>query len=237
MKKDSYLKNITMFRKGLILISLLLCLLIFYIIHTKTTDQPESDRVNVAQQESVLEPSQNLVIQHEDFFTQLAQAAMERTSYAITYNPAYFKLDYPGGDVPADKGVCTDVVIRSYRRLGIDLQVKVHEDMKANFDLYPQKWGLKRPDTNIDHRRVPNLMVFFQRHGQVLPISNNPENYQPGDIVTWDLSRGITHIGIVSTQKTSDHTRYLLVHNIGAGPKLEDVLFNWKITGHYRYQS
>ncbi|MCK5706541.1 MAG: DUF1287 domain-containing protein [Candidatus Aureabacteria bacterium] len=173
-------------------------------------------------------------LDENDFFIKLAKAAEGRTKHSIRYNPAYVKIAYPGGDVPMDTGVCTDVVIRSYRKLGIDLQVKVHEDMKANFMKYPKMWRLMKPDPNIDHRRVPNLMTFFKRHGTVLEKSPEGNIYFPGDIVTWDLGGGVAHIGIVSTKKEKSH--YFVVHNIGAGPQLEDVLFNWKITGHYRYK-
>ncbi len=169
------------------------------------------------------------------FFEMLALAGEERTRHSVRYDPAYVKLKYPGGDVPPDRGVCIDVVIRSYRALGIDLQKEVHEDMKAHFSVYPRIWRLSKPDTNIDHRRVPNLMTFFKRHGTVLKKSTNARDYRPGDIVTWDLGRGITHIGIVTTKQTPDKKRFLISHNIGAGPQLEDVLFKWKITGHFRY--
>ncbi len=169
------------------------------------------------------------------FLEKLASAAVERTHHSVRYEPAYVAIAYPGGDVPADTGVCTDEVIRSYRKLGIDLQREVHEDMSQNFALYPRKWGRRRPDTNIDHRRVPNLQVFFSRKGESLAVSDKAADYAPGDVVTWDLGRGLTHIGIVANKKSDSSKRYLIVHNIGAGPKMEDVLFNWKITGHYRY--
>ncbi|HEX5706370.1 MAG TPA: DUF1287 domain-containing protein [Pyrinomonadaceae bacterium] len=166
----------------------------------------------------------------------LVEAAIERTRHEVRYDPTYFRIPYPGGDVPAEVGVCTDEVIRSYRKLGIDLQREVHEDMRSNFRLYPRNWGLKRPDTNIDHRRVPNLRVFFARKGQSLPVTARAEDYRPGDIVTWDLGGGLTHIGIVvGVRAEASPARFQIVHNIGAGPKMEDVLFNWTITGHYRY--
>ncbi|HYN86643.1 MAG TPA: DUF1287 domain-containing protein [Pyrinomonadaceae bacterium] len=166
----------------------------------------------------------------------LVEAALERTKHQVRYDPTYFRIPYPGGDVPAEVGVCTDEVIRSYRRLGIDLQREVHEDMRSNFRLYPRNWGLKRPDTNIDHRRVPNLRVFFSRKGESLPVTARAADYRPGDIVTWDLGGGLTHIGIVvGVRSGRDPERFQIVHNIGAGPKLEDVLFEWEITGHYRY--
>lgn len=161
---------------------------------------------------------------------------MERTHHTVRYDPAYVRIPYPNGDVPADTGVCTDEVIRSYRALGIDLQKEVHEDIAANFWSYPNhlRWMTARPDSNIDHRRVPNLMVFFSRKGESLPITSNAEDYTPGDLVAWDLGGGITHIGIVVDSK-SPSGRYRIVHNIGQGPHLEDVLFSWKIIGHYRY--
>jgi hypothetical protein len=165
----------------------------------------------------------------------LVAAAVERTSHEVEYDPSYFKLDYPGGDVPEGKGVCTDEVIRPYRALGIDLQKEVHEDMAANFSRYPTKFGLKTTDANIDHRRVPNLRVFFERKGKSLPITDEATDYHPGDIVTWDLNASQTHIGIVVDVPSATPGRYLIMHNIGRGPKLEDVLFAWKITGHYRY--
>jgi uncharacterized protein YijF (DUF1287 family) len=170
------------------------------------------------------------------FLDKLVEAAVERTSHEVRYDPTYFVLDYPGGDVPAEVGVCTDEVIRSYRVVGVDLQRLVHEDMGSDFAAYPRKWGLKRPDANIDHRRVPNLMVFFERQGAALPVTAEARNYRPGDVVTWDLGGGMTHIGIVvNVPSDADETRMQIVHNIGAGPKMEDVLFNWKLTGHYRY--
>jgi uncharacterized protein YijF (DUF1287 family) len=171
----------------------------------------------------------------KQFLEQFAAAALDRTQRAVRYDPAYVRLAYPGGDVPADTGVCTDEVIRAYRAVGIDLQKEVHEDMATNFSAYPRKWGRREPDPNIDHRRVPNLMVFFSRKGESLPITDRAEDYAPGDLVTWDLGRGLTHIGMVVDRKTLFTRRYMIVHNIGAGPKMEDVLFDWKITGHYRY--
>ncbi len=176
-----------------------------------------------------------VVYSQTGFGDRLSKAALELTNQKVTYAPSYFKIPYPNGDVPADKGVCTDVVIRAYRKLGIDLQKEVHEDIKANFSKYPRKWGLSKPDRNIDHRRVPNLMVFFTRHGNKLPVTNSAPDYLPGEIVCWDLGGGITHIGIVVEKKTSDDKRNLIVHNIGAGQVMEDCLFRFKIIGHYRY--
>ncbi|GAA0872285.1 DUF1287 domain-containing protein [Gangjinia marincola] len=166
---------------------------------------------------------------------ELASCAVELIKDDVTYDPAYFAMDYPNGDVPADKGVCTDVVIRAYRKLGVDLQQKVHEDMNANFDAYPPLWGLTSTDTNIDHRRVPNLMTYFERQGAMIPITKNTKDYLPGDVVAWNLGGAITHIGIVSNKRSKGAKNYLIVHNIGAGQVLEDILFKYKIIGHYRY--
>lgn len=156
---------------------------------------------------------------------------------AVFYDSDYRKIDYPNGDVPVYKGVCSDVIIRSYRGIGIDLQKLLHEDIKANFSAYPSKkiWGLTKPDTNIDHRRVPNLEVFFSRKGKIKPITNHSKDYVPGDIVSWRLDNGRPHIGIVVNKKSADNQRYLVMHNIGFGQVAEDVLFSWKITGHYTY--
>jgi uncharacterized protein len=173
--------------------------------------------------------------QRERFVAQLVAAALERTQHYEVYDPSYVKIPYPGGDVPDDRGVCSDVIIRAYRKVKIDLQKEVHEDMAAHFLLYPKLWGLLQPDPNIDHRRVPNLMVFFRRKGEVLPITRNPADYRPGDLVCWDLGRGIMHIGMVADRKSPDERRYLIVHNIGAGPRLEDILFGYPIIGHFRY--
>mgnify|MGYP001089680774 CR=1 FL=1 len=165
----------------------------------------------------------------------LSNAALELTKQQVTYDPSYFSIEYPNGDIPSNKGVCTDVIIRAYRKLGIDLQTEIHEDMKAHFNKYPKNWGLTKTDKNIDHRRVPNLMTFFERKGTSKVTSNNPSDYIPGDVVCWNLSGGLTHIGIVIQQKSSDGKRNLIVHNIGAGQVIEDCLFDFKIIGHYRY--
>lgn len=174
---------------------------------------------------------------HRQFLQNLSAAAIERTHHYVRYDSAYVRIPYPGGDVPADTGVCTDEIIRSYRALGIDLQREVHEDMVHNFSAYPRSWRwlLAKPDPNIDHRRVPNLMVFFLRKGESLPITDRAEDYSPGDLVTWDLGGGVPHIGIVVDRRSPQTGRYMVVHNIGQGPQLEDVLFDWKITGHFRY--
>ena len=163
-------------------------------------------------------------------------SAMEQTQTTVRYAPAYTALAYPGGDVPADRGVCTDVVIRSLRAAGVDLQRLVHEDMKAHFSAYPREWGLAHPDPNIDHRRVPNLATFFTRQGKALPVTASAADYLPGDILSWKLPGGLAHVGVVVDQvSTADPARRLVVHNIGEGAKMEDVLFAFQVTGHFRY--
>jgi uncharacterized protein YijF (DUF1287 family) len=169
------------------------------------------------------------------FSKKLVDAAVERTKHIVRYNGAYRNINFPNGDVPDDIGVCTDVVIRSYRKLGIDLQKDLHEDMKQNFFLYPRLWGLTKPDTNIDHRRVPNLRTFFIRNGVVLPVTQNSNDYVAGDIVTWMLPGNLAHIGIVIDLRSEDGNKPFIVHNIGLGPVIEDILFDYQITGHYRY--
>ncbi len=171
------------------------------------------------------------------FEEDLVEAALYRTTQNITYDGRYRVIDYPNGDVPSNIGVCTDVVIRSYRSLGVDLQALVHEDMTRAFSEYPSKriWGMNKTDRNIDHRRVPNLAVFFERHGQKLPVSSNSSDYKAGDIVTWSLVGNLPHIGIVSDTLSTASGNPLIVHNIGSGPKLEDMLFTATITGHYRF--
>ncbi|MGY5451669.1 DUF1287 domain-containing protein [Agarivorans sp. MS3-6] len=180
--------------------------------------------------------SLSLIGQVQALENELVLAALKRTQQPVTYDGSYFSLDYPNGDVPAHLGVCTDVVIRSYRAIGIDLQVQVHEDMQQHFAAYPSTriWGLSRTDKNIDHRRVPNLQVFFARNGESFSITHRADSYLPGDIVTWMLPGNLPHIGIV-TDKLAPSGRPKIVHNIGLGPQLEDMLFDYKITGHYRY--
>ncbi|HEX8888689.1 MAG TPA: DUF1287 domain-containing protein [Pyrinomonadaceae bacterium] len=165
----------------------------------------------------------------------VVEAALEQTKYTRYYDQSYTKISYPGGDVPLERGACTDVIIRAFRKGGVDLQKEVHEDMEQNFAAYPAKWGLKSPDPNIDHRRVPNLRTFFERKGKSLPVTNRAEDYLPGDVVTWDLGGGSDHIGVVTNLWSDETQNYLIVHNMGGGAKVENVLFAWRITGHYRY--
>jgi uncharacterized protein YijF (DUF1287 family) len=169
----------------------------------------------------------------ESVATRLVEAARAQVGVTVSYDPAYRKLAYPNGDVTPDRGVCTDVVIRAYRALGLDLQRLVHEDMTSAWAEYPQLWGLKKPDSNIDHRRVPNLATYFRRRGAKLAVSADPRDYAPGDVITWRLASGVPHIGIVSDRRSGD--RPLVIHNIGAGTKEEDVLFANVVTGHFRF--
>lgn len=166
---------------------------------------------------------------------QLVESAIDQTRVTTGYDPSYVGIDYPGGDVPLETGVCSDVVVRAFRKAGIDLQKVIHDDMARAWSVYPRKWGASRPDPNIDHRRVLNLMIYFGRQGKTLPVTTDREDYLPGDIVTWDLSSGVEHIGIVVNTWSESTKGYKIVHNIGAGARNEDVLLNWKITGHYRY--
>jgi uncharacterized protein YijF (DUF1287 family) len=166
---------------------------------------------------------------------QLVAAAIARTREPEVYDGSYQRIPYPMGDVAEDRGVCTDLVIRSYRALGVDLQQLVHEDMAREFAAYPQYWGLPGPDPNIDHRRVPNLETYFRRAGAALPISQDPAAYRAGDLVSWRLPGNLPHIGIVTDQRTPDGKRPIVAHNIGNGPELEDMLFAFPITGHFRY--
>jgi uncharacterized protein YijF (DUF1287 family) len=170
------------------------------------------------------------------FSRELSAAALERTQHTVRYEGSYRSISYPNGDVPKELGVCTDVVIRAYRALAIDLQRDLHREMKAHFDEFPKSWGASAPDTNIDHRRVPNLSTFFERKGEVLAVSAEGGDYRPGDLVTWTVAGNLPHIGIVVDQRSTDGKRPLVVHNIGRGPKLEDMLFDYPITGHYRYE-
>lgn len=174
-------------------------------------------------------------VAQNDFCYRLADSAATLVRQKVTYDLSYYSIAYPNGDVPVDRGVCTDVIIRAYRKLNIDLQQLVHEDMRNHFSQYPRAWSMTGTDKNIDHRRVPNLMTFFKRSGASLPVSENAIDYKPGDIVCWSLNRGMKHIGLVVKQKSADKKRHLIVHNIGDGQVLEDWLFNYPIIGHYRY--
>ena len=172
------------------------------------------------------------------FCCKLSDAAIAIIDPNIIYDPSYFSIKYPNGDIPKNKGVCTDVIIRAYRELGIDLQKEVHEDMKSSFSEYLnlKKWGLAKTDSNIDHRRVPNLEIFFKRKGTKLPVSKNATDYKTGEIVTWMINGKFPHIGIITDKKSPDGKRNLIVHNVGYGQVLEDCLFNYTIVGHFKYE-
>ncbi len=175
---------------------------------------------------------------NKPFTSKLSDAAIAIINPNIIYDPSYFAIKYPNGDVPKNKGVCTDVVIRSYRKLGIDLQKEVHEEMKSHFSQYPnlKKWGMTKTDSNIDHRRVPNLEIFFERKGTKLVVSKNAKDYKTGEIVTWLINNKLPHIGIITNRKSVDGKRNLIVHNVGNGQVLEDCLFSYTIVGHYKYE-
>jgi len=162
-------------------------------------------------------------------------SAIEQTKYTRYYDPSYVNLGYPGGDVPLETGVCADVIVRAFRETGIDLQKAIYEDMTMNFRAYPQRWGLSKPDANIDHRRVANQMTYFERQGKSIPISGTPADYRPGDVVAWDLGNGRLHIGIVTNVISRATGTPKVVHNIDQGARLEERLFEWNIIGHYRY--
>lgn len=166
---------------------------------------------------------------------QFLDAAIEQSTVTTGYDPSWVKIAYPNGDVPAETGVCSDVIVRAFRKTGIDLQKEVHEDMTRAWAEYPKKWGASGTDTSIDHRRVLNLMTWFKRQGKSLPITNDRADYLPGDVVAWDLKEGLEHIGILTNLSSEPDQHYLVVHNIGAGARIEDVLMTWKIVGHYRY--
>jgi uncharacterized protein len=183
---------------------------------------------------ALAEKARRYVSKEETFANRLVHAALDRPRQRVRYDPAYMRLDYPGGDVPADTGVCTDEVIRSYRALGIDLQKLVHEDMKRSFSTYPKNWGLSAPDKNIDHRRVPNLQTFFKRQKASVPITQNPSDYQPGDLITCTVAGRLPHIALVVPAPDGSQ-RPWIVHNIGQGPQCEDRLFEFPLTGHYRW--
>lgn len=179
----------------------------------------------------VMVPARPTVTRPSGLGQPLADAASAQIGVTVSYDPAYVRLAYPGGDVPRDRGVCSDVVVRAFRAIGWDLQRSLHEDMTAHFSVYPTRWGLRRPDPSIDHRRVLNLMTWFERQGWSVPHTNRPEDYQAGDVVAWDLGNGLTHIGIVVPGASG---RLGIVHNIGRGARHEDVLFAWPQIGHYR---
>jgi uncharacterized protein YijF (DUF1287 family) len=166
---------------------------------------------------------------------QFLESAVAQSEITTGYDPSYVKIDYPNGDVSSDTGVCSDVVVRAFRNVGVDLQKEVHEDMQRAWADYPRRWGARGTDTNIDHRRVLNLMKYFERQGKSQPLTDDRADYKPGDVVAWQLSEGVEHIGIVTNLSSQPDKHYLIVHNIGGGVRVEDGLLSWKIIGHYRY--
>lgn len=245
VKKQPYwiaaVKKILIIVLFIIIISLTMLAWWFY--HTKQTKSDLPSSLNkpsetIGNINNDIPTQDTAPLKPKTFFDKLSDAAIERTLHQVRYDPKYVRIKYPMGDVPANMGVCTDVVIRSYRKLGIDLQQLVHEDISKHFNLYPAKkiWGSVKPDSNIDHRRVYNLQTFFKRHGETLPITDNPKDYKVGDIVTWQITPKFPHIGIVVNVGTDNPNRLMISHNIGEGPKLDDILFAFPITGHYRYQ-
>jgi hypothetical protein len=216
---DSFLKRLSL-TVPLLCVAGLVLMVSPHLLQGATPEEVEAARASLPKDDS--------------FATKLANAALDRTKHTVRYEPAYIRLDYPNGDVPAETGVCTDEVIRAYRALGLDLQKLVHEDMKRNFSAYPKNWGLSRPDPNIDHRRVPNLKAFFKRKGTSLPVTDRPEDYLPGDLITCTVPPHLPHIAIV-VPAPDGGPRPWIVHNIGNGPQLEDRLFTFPLTGHYRW--
>lgn len=206
------------------------CLLVVWQVSLKSL----IGQIGSETQEALAEASRSKLSDAGSFAAKLARAALERTKSTVRYDGAYVKIAYPNGDVPSDTGVCTDEIIRSYRSLGADLQKLVHEDMAKNFSAYPKQWGLSKPDPNIDHRRVPNLQTFFKRHGKSLPVTDKVEDFLPGDLITCTVPPHLPHIGIV-VPSPDGNPRPWVVHNIGQGPKLEDRLFEFPLTGHYRF--
>jgi uncharacterized protein YijF (DUF1287 family) len=164
----------------------------------------------------------------------LIEAAHKQIGVTCSYDPAYTTLKYPGGDVPLERGVCTYVIIRSLRDQGIDLQKNINERMRKNWSLYPKKWGLSKPDSNIDHRRIPNIMTYLKFMKCAVSIDALKNPYGPGDIVVWDLGRGVLHIGLVSDYQVKNQARYMVIHNIGRGVQEEDILASYKIVAHFQ---
>ena len=219
-----------------ICLSILLCFLLFsFGCRTGNSNIAEKNKTSIFS-DSHAEPKLSEIDSPQ--IKKLLESAFKQTEVTKSYDPNYVVIPYPNGDVPMETGVCSDVVIRAFRTAGVDLQKEIHEDMSENFAVYPKKWNLPKPDKNIDHRRVPNLQKFFERKGKSLSITGteNGGDYKPGDVVSWDLNgKGMTHIGLVSNIFNESTKRFSIIHNIGSGAKMEDVLFDWKITGHYRY--
>lgn len=213
----------------------LCCLIVVFVVAlTAACHKPLYS--GVAQIEMADSPGQRKVTESRATpLEKVIAAAVEQANYTKGYDPAYTKIDYPNGDVPKETGVCADVIVRAFRAANIDLQKEIHEDMSGNFAAYPKTWGARRPDANIDHRRVGNLMKWFERQHKSLPVTKRETDYAPGDVVAWELGNGRQHIGLITDVRNNGAARYLVAHNIGAGAQVEDVLFAWQVIGHYRY--
>ncbi|WP_445457100.1 DUF1287 domain-containing protein [Flavobacterium sp. HNIBRBA15423] len=211
-------------------------LLLALLINSLGCQENKEKRKSIVEIKEIKKDITTELIYPKTFAEKLSNAAISIIDPEVVYTPSYVGIKYPNGDVPEKTGVCTDVVIRAYRKLGIDLQKEVHEDMKSNFSKYPKTWGLKTTDKNIDHRRVPNLEIFFTRKGEKLAVSQNPNNYKTGEIITWMIGDKLPHIGIITHLKSNDGKRPMIVHNVGGGQVLEDCLFNYTIVGHFRFE-
>lgn len=211
-------------------------LLLALLINSLGCQENKEKRKSIVEIKEIKKDITTELIYPKTFAEKLSNAAISIIDPEVVYTPSYVGIKYPNGDVPEKTGVCTDVVIRAYRKLGIDLQKEVHEDMKSNFSKYPKTWGLKTTDKNIDHRRVPNLETFFTRKGEKLAVSQNSNDYKTGEIVTWMIGDKLPHIGIITHLKSNDGKRPMIVHNVGGGQVLEDCLFNYTIVGHFRFE-
>jgi len=225
-------------RKGLLAVLLLALLIGAGVFSVMNLGIGESLAKDVAPSKKLtIEQLESTVLSDDTFANNLAKAGLYRTKKDVSYDPAYYNIEYPMGDLPSNKGICTDVIIRAYREVGVDLQELIHEDMGKSFDSYPNTWGLEKRDSNIDHRRVPNIQHFLTRNGKSLIISENSGDYNYGDIVVWKLSHGEPHIGIVVPSPLENDSMPWIVHNVGNGPKWENRLFDYKITGHFRFKA
>lgn len=211
-------------------------LLLALLINSLGCQENKEKRKSIVEIKEIKKDITTELIHPKTFAEKLSNAAISIIDPEVVYTPSYVGIKYPNGDVPEKTGVCTDVVIRAYRKLGIDLQKEVHEDMKSNFSKYPKTWGLKTTDKNIDHRRVPNLEIFFTRKGEKLAVSQNPNDYKTGEIITWMIGDKLPHIGIITHLKSNDNKRPMIVHNVGDGQVLEDCIFSYTIVGHFRFE-
>lgn len=217
-------------------ITVLVYLCFAFSLACQRDDTPGTRETQTESYSSGIRENPKLVEIESDAIRKILENAHEQTKLTTRYTQDYYAISYPNGDVPIETGACTDVIIRAFRNAGVDLQKQVHEDMAGNFGSYPKKWGMTKTDTNIDHRRVPNLKTYFERRGTARPVTADTKDYEPGDVVSWDLDgKGMTHIGIVSNLWNDRTKRYLIIHNIGRGTRAEDRLLEWKVTGHFRF--